>query len=102
MNECDFNLLANRALIQIEDSIDSYCSDVDFSCSGNILEIEFNNGHKIIINRHDVNQEIWIAAKTGGFHYFLNNGIWHSQRDNSELFSKLIELFAANGEQLTF
>ena len=67
-----------------------------------MLEIEFGDGQKIIINRHDVNQEIWVAAKSGGFHYAWLNGAWYSQRDDSELFGKLAELFAAQGENIAF
>ncbi|MGB8518490.1 MAG: frataxin domain-containing protein [Gallionella sp.] len=47
-----------------------------------------------------MNQEIWVAAKSGGFHYAYQNGAWYSRRDNGELFSKVVELFAEQKENL--
>jgi CyaY protein len=100
MTESEFNQLADAALARIEAAVDDCGGDAECNRSGNVLEVEFDNGQKIIINRHDVNQEIWVAAKSGGFHYAWQDGIWHSRRDNGELYSKLIELFADQGEQL--
>ena len=102
MNESEFNQLADAALARIEAAIDHCGGDVECNRSGNVLEVEFDNGQKIIINRHDVNREIWLAAKSGGFHYAWRDGAWHSRRDGSELFGKLQELFAVQGERLSF
>ena len=88
MTESEFNQLADAALTRIEAAVDACGGDVEGNRSGNVLEIEFDNGQKIIINRHDVNQEIWVAAKSGGFHYAWQDGIWHSRRANGELYSK--------------
>ena len=100
MNESEFNQLADTAMDKIETASDE-CG-VDINRSGNVLEIEFDNGSKIIINRHDINKEIWVAAKSGGFHFACQNGNWHSLRDQSELFQLLTGLFAAQGEQIHF
>jgi CyaY protein len=99
MSESEFNPLADAALQQIETACDA-CG-VDCNRSGNLLEVEFDNDAKIIINRHDINQEIWIAAKSGGFHYAYRDGAWRSQRDDSELYTRLRELFAAQGESIS-
>ena len=100
MNESEFNQLADAALNRIETAVDD-CG-VDCNRSGNLLEVEFDNGQKIIINRHDVNREIWVAAKSGGFHYAWQDGAWLSHRDGSELFARLHELFAAQGEEISW
>ncbi len=100
MNESEFNQLADAALAKIETAVDDCGADV--SRSGNLLEVEFDNGSKIIINRHDINREIWVAAPSGGFHYAYQDGRWHSQRDDSELYARLRELFAAQGETITW
>lgn len=101
MNESEFNQLADAALARIETAVDnSGGGDVECNRSGNVLEIEFDNGQKIIVNRHDINREIWVAAKSGGFHYAWQEGAWRSQRDGSELYEKLTELFAAQGEEI--
>lgn len=100
MNESEFNPLADAALARIETAVDDCGGDVECTRMGNVLEIEFDNGQKIIVNRHDINREIWVAAKSGGFHYAWQNNAWRSQRDGSELFGKLVELFAAQGEDI--
>ncbi|MFZ3019133.1 MAG: iron donor protein CyaY [Gallionella sp.] len=100
MIESEFNQLADAALARIEKAVDDCGGDVECNRSGNVLEIEFDNGQKIIVNRHDINREIWVAAKSGGFHYAWKDGVWHSQRDDSELFARLVELFAAQGETI--
>ena len=98
MTESEFNQLADAALARIEMAVDN--SDAECTRSGNVLEIEFGDGQKIVVNRHDANREIWVAAKSGGFHYAWRDGAWRSQRDGSELFGKLAELFAAQGERI--
>jgi CyaY protein len=98
MEDSEFTQLADAALTNIETAIDE-CG-VDCNRSGNLLEVEFDNGSKIIINRHDVNREIWVAARSGGFHYAWQDEIWQSQRDGSELYAKLTELFADQGEKI--
>ena len=92
MTELEFVQRAEATLAQIETQLEQRDDDVDFQRSGNVLEIELENGSKIIINRHDTNQEIWLAAKSGGFHYAWQNEQWLSQRDGSELFARLAEL----------
>lgn len=98
MEDSEFNQLADAALARIETAIDD-CG-VDVSRSGNLLEVEFDNGSKIIINRHDINKEIWVAAKSGAFHYAWQHGAWTSRRDDSELYARLQQLFAEQGETI--
>ncbi len=102
MNESEFNQLADSALSRIETAIDACCDEVDCNRSGNLLTVEFDNGAKIIINRHDINQEIWVAAKSGAFHYAWQHGSWLSHRDDSELYATLQKLFTEQGEQISW
>ena len=100
MNESEFNQLADDALARIMDAADA-CG-VDINRSGNLLEIEFDNGQKIIVNRHDINREIWVAARSGGFHYAWRQDAWTSERDGSELFDRLTALFKDQGVEADF
>ncbi len=103
MNESEFLKLAEVALSQIEDALDdaSAGKGIDIECarSGNVLEIEFvNNGTKIIINSQVAMQEIWVAAKSGGFHFRWRKGKWVDTRDGGELFSALSEMVSMQAE----
>lgn len=103
MTESEFKEMADTVFHRIEQVIDASNTDIDYDSDGTILEMEFEDGSKIIVNRHAPNREIWLAAKSGGFHYTLKDGVWFSQRDGSELFSKLAELVQiGSGEKLVF
>ena len=97
MSESEFLALAEAVLDQIEASLelaaDEAGVDVECSRSGNVLQIEFfDNGSKIIVNTQAPMQEIWVAAKAGGYHYRFKEGHWLNTRDGSELSAALSEL----------
>lgn len=90
MDEQEFMTVADAALARIEAALeaasDSGAADFDFELKpGGIIEIEFDNGSKIIVNRHAAAREIWLAAKSGGFHFRPDGGRWLGTRDGEEL-----------------
>lgn len=97
MTESEFIRLADEVFTRIENTLDAGEDDVEYSFNGSVLEIEFDDDSKIIVNRHTPNREIWIAARSGGFHYGFKDGQWLSQRDGGELFGKLNELLRLAG-----
>lgn len=93
MDETEFNALAEKTLLQIEEALDVSGLDLDFELqAGGVLEVEFANGSKLIINRHGVAREIWVAARSGGFHFRRSGELWVDTRDGEELFQKLSRL----------
>jgi CyaY protein len=90
MTESEFTRLADAIFARIENALDN--SDIECGVNGAVLELELEDGSQLIINRHTPTQEIWLAAKSGGFHYGFQDGQWLSKRDGSELFNKLSEL----------
>ena len=94
MTESEYLVLAEAVLNDIEIRLEGLAdsSDVDIECSrsGNVLEIEFiDTDSKIIVNTQAPMQEIWMAARTGGFHYRFNGQQWLDTRDGSELYAAL-------------
>ena len=90
MEESEFNRLAAEAMATIEAGLEASDADLDFElAAGGILEIEFADGSKIIVNKHGVAREIWVAAKAGGFHFRWSGSDWVDTRDGSELMQKL-------------
>lgn len=95
MEESAFNALAGKTLAAIEAGLENSGADVDFELgAGGVLEVEFADGSKMIINRHGAAREIWVAARSGGFHFRPDNGNWIDTRDGAELFAKLERLLA--------
>ncbi|HEV7815187.1 MAG TPA: iron donor protein CyaY [Janthinobacterium sp.] len=94
MSESEFLALAEATLDRIEAAFDRLNDadllDVECSRSGNVLEIEFiGNATKIIVNSQAPMQELWVAARSGGFHYKRAGQEWLNTRDSSELFAAL-------------
>ena len=85
MTEIDFNQAAGSALARIEQALED--ADLDFETPADgIIEVEFDDGSKIVINRHGVAREIWVAA-----------GDWVDTKSGEPLYDKLAALIAAQG-----
>jgi CyaY protein len=102
MTETEFLALAEQTLDAIESALERAANDCDLdvecSRSGNVLEIEFvDNGSKIIVNSQTPMREIWVAARSGGFHYKKENDHWINTRDKSELFAALSKMVSEQG-----
>lgn len=90
MEEREFNALADAALRRIEDAVESCGADLDLEVKpGGVLELEFEDGSKIIVNRHTAAREIWIAARSGGYHFRPEGDRWIASRDGAELMQVL-------------
>jgi CyaY protein len=54
-----------------------------------VLEVEFADGSKLIINRHSAAREIWLAARSGGYHFRWDGAQWLATRDGEELLTAI-------------
>ncbi len=98
--ENEFAALADRALERIERALEASGVDADIEAKGTgVLEIEFGDGSKMVINRHGAAREIWVAARSGGFHFRWDGAAWRDTRDGSELFAALSKLVTAQSGQ---
>lgn len=99
MTESEFLTLADATLNTISTALEQACdaTDLDLECSrsGNVLDIEFADGSKIIVNSQAPLQQMWVAAKSGGFHYQRVDAGWRNTRDGSELFAALSSMVSA-------
>jgi CyaY protein len=96
MTDADFESFAEATLAAIERALDRVALDVDVEAKGDgVLEIEFADGSKVIVNRHAAAREIWVAAKSGGFHFRRVGETWHDTRDGTELFAALSRIVSA-------
>ncbi len=100
MTETEFIALAERTLHRIGGALDEALrdsdADADWSLNDGILEIECEDGSKLIVNRHLPNREIWVAARSGGFHFRIVDGAWRDTRSGAELGAEVARLL---GEQ---
>jgi len=97
MDENTFLDRADAEMLQLEAALekatDAAGIDLDIeSKPGGILELEFADGSKIIITRHVAAREIWVAARSGGFHYRPDGERWLNTRDGEDLYAALARL----------
>lgn len=90
MNESEYTRLADTTLQQIEHALEAVEADLDFELrAGGILEVEFDNGSKMVINKQAAAREIWVAARSGGFHFRWDGSVWRDTRSGEELYAAL-------------
>ncbi len=98
LSDSQFEALATRALERVEAALEASGIDADFELKdGGVLEIEFADASKIIVNRHAAAREIWVAARAGGFHFRWDGTAWRDTREGGELFTALSKLVSAQG-----
>lgn len=97
MSETEFIDLAEATLAAIERAVDASAVDIEAARTGNVLTLELDNGSKVVINSQAPMQQMWVAGKSGAFHYSHSGDRWLDTRDGSELFAALSRLISAQG-----
>ena len=97
----DYQAAADRVLAAIESQADLWLQqgviDIDTHRSGGLLELAFPDGSKIVVNKQPPLQELWLAARQGGFHFRWQAGRWLDTRDGADFFTRLSEQISAQG-----
>ena len=91
MNDTEFHQLVDEQLQTIEEAIDDSGADIDYETSGNVMTLEFENRSQIIINRQEPMHEIWLASKSGGFHFKFQGSEWICSKTGIELIAMVKE-----------
>ena len=68
---------------------DEMMADVDNQRTGGMVTLVFANQTQIVVNLQKPLHEIWLAAKSGGYHYKFNNGQWMDTKGQGEFFTNL-------------
>lgn len=71
--------------------------DLEIERQGNVITLTFDDDSKIVVNSHSAAREIWVAARSGGFHYRLQDGRWIDGRSGDELFAALSRVVSQQG-----
>ncbi len=80
MTDTEYMDRAEAALAAIEQGCDrindATDADIDNQRVGGMITISFRNGSQLIVNLQKPLQEIWLAARSGGYHYRHNGQVW--------------------------
>lgn len=99
MNDSEFHDVVETTLDQLEEYIENLTDvldlDADSSRSGNVLTLDFEENGKLILNSQVANHELWLAAKSGGFHYTFKNGAWVNTRTGEAFEVHFVQVLSA-------
>ncbi len=100
MTESEFHREVDALLGRIERAAEA-TAGIDADLEAGILTLECPDGSRIIVNRQTPNREIWVAARSGGFHFARRDGEWRDTRSGESLPDALSRLALAQaGEAL--
>ncbi|WP_394756162.1 iron donor protein CyaY [Rhodoferax sp.] len=93
MNDLEFMDRAENLLKAVETSCDRIndqaLADIDNQRVGSMVTLFFSNKSQIVINLQKPLHEIWLAAKSGGYHYKFNSEQWLDTKGQGEFFINL-------------
>ncbi len=107
MTDTEFMDQAEMLLRAIEGNCDrindQMVADVDNQRTGGMVTLVFANRSQIVINLQKPLHEVWLAAKSGGYHYKFNSGQWMDTKGQGEFFMNLSRFASEQaGCRLTF
>ena len=105
LTEARFHDLVDAVQQTVEDAFDDCDLDVDLENSAGVLTIRFENGSQVILSRQEAIRQLWVAARSGGFHFDYDeaSGRWlcdASDEGLGELLSRVIQ--DQGGDSLSF
>lgn len=85
----------------IETAIDTQDADVDIDASGGVLQLEFEDQSKIVINKQEPLHQIWVATRFGGYHFSFVDEKWLDTRSDAGEFLKFVQSSIAKQSGIT-
>ncbi len=93
MTESDFHRAVEQVLARIEAAVEA-TDTLEADLEGGILTVTCPDGTRVIVNRQTPNREVWVAARSGGFHFAWREGEWRDTRSGDELYACLARIVA--------
>ena len=107
LSDAEYHQLSAAVLSGVEAAVDAWLQDdivdIDAHRTGGLLELSLPNGSKIVLNTQPPLQELWLAARSGGFHFHCVQGRWIDTKDGRDFYDALSECASAQaGRPLRF
>lgn len=91
LTEARFHDLVDATQQALEDIFDDSGLDVDLENSAGVLTVKFDNGTQLIFSRQEPLRQLWLAARSGGFHFDYDEEEQRWANDTSdELLSEML------------
>lgn len=93
MSESQFNDLVDQTFDAVELALDDVDADVDYEVAGGVLTVDFDNGTTMIFSRQPPTRQLWLAARSGGYHFTWDEtaGDWRDTRSGELLRPFVVE-----------
>jgi len=105
LSEARYHDLVDAVQEEIEDVFDDSGLDVDLENSGGVLTVRFENGTQLIFSRQPALRQLWVAARSGGFHFDYDEAasLWICDANDERLGELLVRVvLEQGGEALEF
>ena len=107
MTDTEFMDRSEALLLAVEEACDriNETTDTDLDCqrTGGMLTLVFANRSQIIVNLQEPLHEVWLAARSGGYHYKFNSEKWMDTKGQGEFFLQLSrDASVQSGQALQF
>ena len=93
MNELEYLDAAEKLLLSVEQTCDRINDDTDADIDaqrvGGMVTLTFSNRSQIIINLQPPLHEVWMAAKSGGYHYKWDGKLWRDTKTCNDFYADL-------------
>ncbi len=77
MNDAEFSQLAEVTFAAIEEAIDANDARLDYEITGSVMTVICEDTDtQVVVSRQAPLKQIWVAAKSGGFHCVLEGDDW--------------------------
>jgi CyaY protein len=99
MNESEFHQRVDAMLLAIEEAIDESGADIDYENAAGILTLELEDGSQLIINRQTSLKQLWLAVRSGGYHFDWSDeaGSWVRDSDGAAFVEVLNQALREQG-----
>lgn len=91
MTEQEFLKLSDKTFEDLENLLDQKFPDYDYYFEGNVLSITREDDKKVVINRQEGLQEIWLACPQGGFRFHYDDKEELIETRSAEFFKDLLQ-----------
>jgi len=108
IDDKQFYQLGSNLLQSIEAALEAADDELDLDLDverqgGNVINIRFRDKSVIVVNTQPPLHEIWVAAKSGGYHYrwagTMATPLWLDTKTGRELLSDLTQFASAQAGQ---
>lgn len=103
MTDTEYLDLAEQLLDAVERGCDAVNeatdADIDNQRVGGMITLTFLDRSQMVINLQPPLHEVWLASKSGGYHYQFRDGGWRDTKTDSEFFADLSRMSSAQSQR---